>query len=462
MARNWPCHKAHFRADIIVQNHRFDLLQEFGCVPSIYPSTPAIFLVWMPPLIICSITFVFATLAVWSHIRRNPLISDRAGLPSRVITITFLRPLLMASAICVLVFSVSIFDIQARTSASHGLLPWISWSHVHSDLAHVRVIDASQALDAARIEVSWWLIPTSSMVFILMALVGLVCCVQHDTENSRSVGKWFRSTILRRPGGGDTFIQSTPAVMSRITVTSPTPPLPLTLNAGWDDTLRSTRKSQRPTLKCDIPRTPSTASDTESDASFKASTLTYLTSPTGRQASVLSGLPPTDLPLAKVHPPTPPPIAVMSPSSLDTSAGLSVSPTRSILSSPWPAPPNTVPPTLPIALTAHAREQHLRSASEVSLTTSLASSTMSMSGYLPDPDIFLHSVANANHRVPFQDAGIPMPVTAAPPRHARRTPSKELLPRALIQSASAKRKVGKKREQEEAIYMTVVHETQAY
>ena len=443
-----------------MQNHRFDLLQEFGCVSSIYPSAPAIVLVWIPPLIICSIAFAFTTLAIWSHVRRNQLISDRAGFSARVVTITFLRPLLLATTICILVFSVSIYDIYAHLSANHGLLPWVSWNHVHAGLGRVHVIDASQALESARIEVSWWLIPTSSIVFMLMAFVGLICCVQHDSQSDRSLGKWFRSTILRRPGGGDTFIQSTPAVMSRITVTSPTPPLPLHLNSGWDDSLRSTRKTKRPALTCQIPRTPSTASDTESDASFKASTLTYLESPTGRHATGLSAFPSIDQTLPQIVTPASPPPAMVS-SAVDSTAGLSVSPTQSILASSWPSPPTTVLSTPPSARSPRAKfqEQHLRSASEVSLTTSLASSTMSMSGYLPDPDIFLHSVSTANHRVPFQDSGIPMRAPAAPPRHARRAPSKELLPRALMQSAGAK---WKKREQEEAIYMTVVHETQAY
>lgn len=44
--------------DIIVQDHRFDLVKDLGCSASIHPSTPALVIVWLPPLITCFIAFV--------------------------------------------------------------------------------------------------------------------------------------------------------------------------------------------------------------------------------------------------------------------------------------------------------------------------------------------------------------------------------------------------------------------
>ena len=46
--------------DCIVQDHRFDLVQDFGCSASVHPSSPALILIWLPPLIICSISFYFS------------------------------------------------------------------------------------------------------------------------------------------------------------------------------------------------------------------------------------------------------------------------------------------------------------------------------------------------------------------------------------------------------------------
>ncbi|KAJ3558832.1 hypothetical protein NM688_g686 [Phlebia brevispora] len=404
---------------------------------------------------LCITTFVFSVLAIWNHTRRHPLLSDLEDLSSRVISITFMRPLVMATLISMVLFCVSIFDIHARVASRHGLLPWISFSHVHANLSQVNIIQSSQALELSGIEASWWIIPTSSLLFMCMAFIGLVCCVQQDSYNGRSLGKWFRSTILRRQGGGDTFIQCSRDLASHIAVTSPTSPLPVHLKSGWDASLgwdRSTKvHGKRPSLRCKIPPIPSTSSDAESDASFKASTLTYLESPTGREASALASLP--SLGSTLISPGQPVVAAaplILAP--LEEGTGLSVSPANSILSSPWPRPPSTIPSTptklaSPPALSSRPPEHHFRSPSEASLTTSLASSTISASGYLPDPDIFLHSVNTSAHRPPFQNAGVPAStLDPLPNKHVKRTASKDMLSTRSLGS-SVRRAAGRKREQ---------------
>src|ERR1700759_2274699 len=47
------------RADFFVQHHRFEIVQDFGCQAAIYPSTLAIILIWLPPLLLCSISFMY-------------------------------------------------------------------------------------------------------------------------------------------------------------------------------------------------------------------------------------------------------------------------------------------------------------------------------------------------------------------------------------------------------------------
>jgi pheromone a factor receptor len=36
--------------DYIVQGHRFDIIEDFGCRPTIYVSIVSVFLIWVPPL----------------------------------------------------------------------------------------------------------------------------------------------------------------------------------------------------------------------------------------------------------------------------------------------------------------------------------------------------------------------------------------------------------------------------
>jgi hypothetical protein len=54
--------------DLIVQNHRFDLVEDLGCSASVDPSAVGISLVWIPPLLICSISIVFFGLLL-SHVK---------------------------------------------------------------------------------------------------------------------------------------------------------------------------------------------------------------------------------------------------------------------------------------------------------------------------------------------------------------------------------------------------------
>ena len=44
--------------DIIVQDHRFDLVQGVGCVASIHPSAAASMMVWLPQVLMCILSLV--------------------------------------------------------------------------------------------------------------------------------------------------------------------------------------------------------------------------------------------------------------------------------------------------------------------------------------------------------------------------------------------------------------------
>ena len=49
-----------FGTDYIVQGHRFDLFEDFGCYPSVYFSVASILLIYVPPLVMSLTTFMFA------------------------------------------------------------------------------------------------------------------------------------------------------------------------------------------------------------------------------------------------------------------------------------------------------------------------------------------------------------------------------------------------------------------
>lgn len=47
-------------ADFIVQGHRFDIVKDFGCVASIYPSTLSAVMMALPAVIICMVALSFS------------------------------------------------------------------------------------------------------------------------------------------------------------------------------------------------------------------------------------------------------------------------------------------------------------------------------------------------------------------------------------------------------------------
>lgn len=51
---------AYLAPDYIVQPHRFDILEDIGCYASIYNTIPAYFLVFMWPVVLGVISFVYS------------------------------------------------------------------------------------------------------------------------------------------------------------------------------------------------------------------------------------------------------------------------------------------------------------------------------------------------------------------------------------------------------------------
>lgn len=46
-------------ADVIVQDHRFDIVEDFGCQPATFMSLPALIIVWLPPLVISVVALLY-------------------------------------------------------------------------------------------------------------------------------------------------------------------------------------------------------------------------------------------------------------------------------------------------------------------------------------------------------------------------------------------------------------------
>jgi pheromone a factor receptor len=125
-------------ADYVVQGHRFDIIQDFGCRPATYISVAAICLIWVPQLIVVVLTLGFASAALYHFFRRRLTFarhlqdSNSALTPSR-----YFR--LMAMAIVQMFWATFLTVTNMWLTCRGGLRPWISWADVHSNFGRVGV-----------------------------------------------------------------------------------------------------------------------------------------------------------------------------------------------------------------------------------------------------------------------------------------------------------------------------------
>ncbi|KAI0694922.1 pheromone A receptor-domain-containing protein [Cerioporus squamosus] len=467
---------AYIVLHVIVQPHRFDIIADFGCSASIYTSSVSLIVIWIPPLIICSTTFGFAFLAIRARLDSGLVFFSHMRDSPRLNIFAFIRPLVTSCLIAAISYATTIYAMYARISAVGGLQTWSTetWSDVHAHMSEIFTVPTDSGIDRVRTEVEWWVVPASSFVLIAMTVIGLVCRATDDSSRGYQVlSRWFRTTILRRPVRDPLVFSSDSFPPQTLSSTPSSPTLvgdakSLASEDVWNPMGAGTAKLKLSNLsKLAIPERPQSSSSScaspEHDDAFVQSTLHYIESPTGREALGLPAIPPAlySPPPRKVGASSPPSTFPPPPSvSKDTDKARP----GSILSAPWPRPPSTVPTSSrtpspkssvnpinvqpPSPTPAPASE---RPTSVLSLTTSMASSTISMSAYGSIYDDF------EPHVVPFQDhlsdSGGAGPGLAVP-RHVRKMRSRDVLPRGLSTGSRRTRRQGS-----DGIYMTVVKET---
>ncbi|TBU29733.1 pheromone A receptor-domain-containing protein [Dichomitus squalens] len=150
----------------VVQGHRFDIIEDFGCQPESYVSLPEFFLVWLIPILSCLGTFVFGGLAFMHFFRRRAtfarhLAASNSGLtPSR-----YFR--LMTMSLALVIWDLVVFALTLSFNYRNGLRPWTSWADVHSNWLNVNrfPIVLVPASDKRWLYFIWWTIPVTAYMF---------------------------------------------------------------------------------------------------------------------------------------------------------------------------------------------------------------------------------------------------------------------------------------------------------
>ncbi|KAJ7210712.1 putative fungal pheromone GPCR, STE3-type [Mycena pura] len=157
----------------IVQGHRFDILEQIGCYPTIYNSFPAYFLSFIWPPVIGCISAVYGVFTLRAFLRRRAASSQfiapsgsskNPGLTSS----HYLRLMALATADIILTTPLGFFFIYLNRSQM-PLRPWISWADTHSNFSRVQQVPAfawrAQRMSALGIQFARWAAPFSALMF---------------------------------------------------------------------------------------------------------------------------------------------------------------------------------------------------------------------------------------------------------------------------------------------------------
>jgi len=179
----------------IVQGHRYDLLENIGCLPSIYISWPAILILWVPTIIMSIITMIYAGIALrFFIIRRVEFESFLRGGSSSLTTGRYLR--LMGLAVTEILWGISLSSyILFLNVFDGGLRVWDNWEHVHSDFGRIDRFPFRLMPKAiqSRLLLSWWITPATAILFFLFFGFGEEAMAEY-----RGVIVWIRRNVLRQ------------------------------------------------------------------------------------------------------------------------------------------------------------------------------------------------------------------------------------------------------------------------
>ncbi|KAI0651373.1 GPCR fungal pheromone mating factor [Trametes meyenii] len=157
----------------VVQGHRFDIVEGFGCQPDTYVSIPEFFLIWFIPILLCISTFVLGGLAFRHFFKRRATFARHLAVSTSGLTPSrYFR--LMSMSLALMIWNLLIFALTLYFNYRNGLRPWTNWADVHSNwLAMGRF----PALLIPRYVLRWtlflwWTIPITAYMFFAFFAFG--------------------------------------------------------------------------------------------------------------------------------------------------------------------------------------------------------------------------------------------------------------------------------------------------
>ncbi|KAG6811096.1 hypothetical protein H0H92_008984 [Tricholoma furcatifolium] len=225
-------------ARIMLEDHRFDLIEGIGCSAAIQPSALGLILMWGPPILFCGASLFLCAAAISHSLRMSAAVfSLHLEQRSPITSSIFIRRITISILTTCVVFLVSVFSVFTTSD----FVPWTSWSAAHANFTSVDIAP----LNEGSIKFRWLGVPIVSLVYIaLMLVLG---------EETRDVFKWIRGRVTKLPRW-----QPRPLVLlplfsgqnrsdyeSHIRLPTPLPKPASELKSGWDDMLDDEPKKSK-------------------------------------------------------------------------------------------------------------------------------------------------------------------------------------------------------------------------
>lgn len=201
--------------DYIVQGHRYDIYEDYGCWPNIYLSWPAFVLVLPWPTIISSVSliyagkknnpeypFIFSLLlgfTVRNFLQRRATFNELLKAQSTGLNVNrYFRLMALASIEMLFVFPMSVVALVHNSNL--GINPWISWENTHYNFGRISYITTflfkSSGNNTIVFELTRWCMPLAGFLFFIFFGLASECRKQY-----RKSFDAFTQTVGIRPAG---------------------------------------------------------------------------------------------------------------------------------------------------------------------------------------------------------------------------------------------------------------------
>ncbi|TFY82419.1 hypothetical protein EWM64_g1593 [Hericium alpestre] len=260
----------------IVQDHRFTILEDFGCQPALYDYMPSLLIVWLPPLIISLVSLLYCVSALINVLKSRYNNWPCFPQASKMTLGLFARRFAFAATGMLYVFVVYAFIVSW---ASSNLEPEISVSQLHANFSQIEILPLD-AQARVRVELVWWAVPVWSL---------LLCAL--SSEETRNGYQAIFGWVFKHRDHFDLPMHTKAEFIS----VTPTSSVHL-LRPAWFDSVKSVKSPSasmetdhtdhvtfaHPSLSMRSPDSSPPVSPGQ-DASFAQSTLSYLDSDAARQ-----------------------------------------------------------------------------------------------------------------------------------------------------------------------------------